>query len=441
MTERVAVLGAGVSGLTIARLLSAAGKDVTVYEREPTVGGAARSVHVDGFTYDVTGVHVIYSKDAPVLDLMQRLLQMETIRTRRRTKIFYRGTYIKYPFENGLGELPPEDRFLCLKGYVEAHYRRKYEAAPAPESFLDWIYWRFGEGIAECFMVPYNQRLWKTDLASLSSGWVAGRVPDAPLDDVVKAALGISTEGYVHQATFFYPRRGGFQAIADAMAAPVADRILLSTPVQRVERLARGFAVNGEAYDTVVNTIPLPCLVAAYDSVPEEVHEAAGDLRFVSMATFLIGLKGEDPTDHSWVYLPHPENGRVHRVTHLSNYSPEMAPPGMSCLLAEMTYRGEHRVDEREALAVVDELHDCGILNRNAVQTLHWSQAEHAYIIQDLGFTKNRSTVLSYFRDEGLHTLGRFGRCEYLNVDMCLRAAIDLAGGLLGRVVDPAELA
>jgi protoporphyrinogen oxidase len=131
----------------------------------------------------------------------------------------------------------------------------------------------------------------------------------------------------------------------------------------------------------------------------------------------------------------------VHRVTHLSNYSPEMAPPGMSSFLAEMTYRGGHLVGEDDARAVVDELHACGMLDRATVCTLDWSQAEHAYILHDLDFTRNLKTVLGYLDGEGLHTLGRFGRCEYLNVDMCLRAAIDFASRQLGREVSPSELA
>jgi len=49
---RVAVIGAGIGGLTSAALLAARGADVTVLEKEAWVGGKARRVEVDGAAID-----------------------------------------------------------------------------------------------------------------------------------------------------------------------------------------------------------------------------------------------------------------------------------------------------------------------------------------------------------------------------------------------------
>ena len=35
---------------------------------------------------------------------------------------------------------------------------------------------RFGRGIAELFMLPYNRKLWGSDLTRLGTDWVAERV-------------------------------------------------------------------------------------------------------------------------------------------------------------------------------------------------------------------------------------------------------------------------
>jgi phytoene dehydrogenase-like protein len=59
MTE-VAVVGAGLAGLVAARRLADAGAKVTVYEEREEVGGRVRSVHDDGFTYDV-GFQVLFT--------------------------------------------------------------------------------------------------------------------------------------------------------------------------------------------------------------------------------------------------------------------------------------------------------------------------------------------------------------------------------------------
>lgn len=52
MNARVAVIGAGIGGLTSAALLAARGADVTVFEKEDWVGGKARRVEVDGAEID-----------------------------------------------------------------------------------------------------------------------------------------------------------------------------------------------------------------------------------------------------------------------------------------------------------------------------------------------------------------------------------------------------
>ena len=52
VSARVAVIGAGIGGLTTAALLAARGADVTVLEKETWVGGKARRVNVDGAEID-----------------------------------------------------------------------------------------------------------------------------------------------------------------------------------------------------------------------------------------------------------------------------------------------------------------------------------------------------------------------------------------------------
>ncbi len=70
MTEHV-VVGGGLAGLVAARHLADDGRDVTLFERKPTVGGRVRTDHEDGFTFD-RGFQVLfptYPAAAAELDL------------------------------------------------------------------------------------------------------------------------------------------------------------------------------------------------------------------------------------------------------------------------------------------------------------------------------------------------------------------------------------
>ncbi len=438
---KLAILGAGISGLSLARFLIEGGfarDDVHLFESAPAVGGLCASRTVNGFTYDVAGGHILYSKDAQAMSWMKACAGGEEgfVQRDRNTKIRFEDRWVHYPFENGLGDLPPEASFDCLKGYVESWHERRAHPSEAPEEFDAWVRWRFGEGIATHFMDPYNEKVWKRDLSSLSSDWVAGRVPDAPIDDVLRSAVGIRTEGYTHQAIFYYPRTGGFQAVADGMAATVLDRVRLSTPAVELTRAGAGWRVNGEDFDAVVSTLPLTSLPDVASETPEDVADAMRGLEYNSLTCLLVALDRPEHPDLSWIYLPHPEQGPANRVTYLSNYSPDNAPEGRASFLCEVTSPGGRPCPGAEIEEeVVAGLMRAGLMTRDELLFTDHSTVKHAYVVFDHAFHRRRDAALGWMDSVGLIALGRFGRFEYDNSDQCVIKARELAGRLLARAV------
>ena len=71
---KTAILGGGLTGLTLARFLSGAGEEVVVLEAETSIGGLCRSRKESGFTFDTGGSHIIFSKDEEVLRFMLAVL-------------------------------------------------------------------------------------------------------------------------------------------------------------------------------------------------------------------------------------------------------------------------------------------------------------------------------------------------------------------------------
>jgi len=437
---KIALLGAGVSSLALARTLVERGfalDDLTLFEAAPVAGGLCRSKTVDGFTYDVSGGHILFSKDRAVMQWMKDEAGGDAafVRRERHTKIRFGNRFVHYPFENGLGDLPEQAKFECLRGYVEAWHARDKHGTPAPGDFLRWIHWRFGTGIAQHFMEPYNEKIWKRPLSELSSDWVAGRVPDAPIDDVLRAAIGQRTEGYTHQAIFYYPRSGGFQAITDGMATRLGARVRLSTPVQDLVRAADGgWRVNGEPFDLVVSTLPLNELPDVVPDMPPDAAAAMRGLAYNSILTLLVALDRPAHPDLSWIYLPHHEQGPVNRLTYMSNYSPEMAPEGKTSFLLEVTLPGGATPPgaelEREALAGIEA---AGLLRHEEVLFTDRSHCRYAYIVYDHQLAARRAAALAWCRASGIVPLGRFGRYDYFNSDQCVIAARETADTLLAR--------
>jgi protoporphyrinogen oxidase len=427
---RTGVLGGGLTGLAVASALP----ESEVLEKADRPGGLCRSITEEGFTFDYCGSHVLFSRDTEILGFVERTLGENLVRTRRNTKIYYKGRLVKYPFENGLRDLPLEDNYACLQGFLEAYIAREAGRAVAPRNFEEWMYFKFGPGISEMYLIPYNQKIWKTEPRDMSLEWVDGRVPDPPLEDILKASLGIDTEGYVHQLHFIYPREGGIESLPKAIADSCPS-IVTDWEVTGVRKEGDAFVVtNGSeerVYDRLVSTIPLPLLVRLLEGTPPEVLEAASKLRVNSVVTVMLGVDRPEINDLSWLYFPRWEEGLFNRVSFPSNYSDLNAPPGTSSVLAEITCRHGDDVwtmeDEDLVDHVVTKLDDHGLVSRGEVVFSKVARVPRAYVVFTLGFPRNAQIVRDYVEGQGIRLCGRQGELRYINTDACLRSAFDLA--------------
>ncbi|HYM39798.1 MAG TPA: FAD-dependent oxidoreductase [Thermoplasmata archaeon] len=429
----IGILGGGLSGLVLASRV----RDAEVLEAEERPGGLCRSLTADGFTFDPHGSHILFSRNPEAMAFYEDLLRGNVCRRRRNTKVFYRGRYVKYPFENGLAELPVEDNLACLLGYVQAYVGRAMDATPKPTNFREWMYYRFGKGITEAYLLPYNEKIWKTPAAEMGIEWVEGRVPDPPLEDILKSSLGIPTEGYTHQLNFLYPREGGVESLVRGLL-PKVPRVRTGFRVTSIRRTGKGWAVSDghevREYDRLVATIPIPELVAALDAAPAEVRAAGRALVHRSLVTVMVGLSRPELNDFSWVYFPTPEDGKFNRISFPSNFSDRVAPAGTSSAMAEITCDAGDTVwsspDEALIEHVVERADHLGVFRRSEVTLSRVARTRYAYVVFDLAHRRNLDVVEAYARKAGLHLLGRFGQFEYINTDQVILRALKLAGEL-----------
>lgn len=426
---KIAILGGGISGCALARMLAGDGHSVTVLEKTERPGGLCKSRKYGEFTFDEAGGHILFSKNKDVLQWQLDRCDGEagTQRVERKTKIRWHDRWVPYPFENGVGHLTKEANVECMTGYIEAYVDRRM-GKPCPENFGDWIQWRMGDGFAKHFMVPYNEKIWERELKTMASDWVAGRVPEAPIEDILRSSIGVDTDGYTHQSIFWFPLRGGFETMVRGTVAGGGFDLQCNVEVQRVEQTADGFKVNGEAYDLVVNTVPLPQIESVIQEIPDNIRADIQALKPISLINVMIGVKIDEPLpDLSWIYLPFKEQGPTNRVTYYSNYSKFNAPKGHGCFLAEVTHRGQHNPDNKEWLdGVAQGLENAGILRKEQIVLLEACNNEFAYIDQDLAFAARVARVRKWFDESGYLTFGRFGRYEYHNSDQCVHRAMQV---------------
>ena len=425
-----AILGGGLTGLTLGYLLHDKGINFEILEKETECGGLLRSLYEGGFTFDYGGSHVIFSKDKEAFDFMLKLLGDNKLRNRRNTKVLYKGHYVKYPFENGLSDLPKNDNFECVISFIKNLIQKEKGEIKKPSNLREWCYFTFGRGIARKYLIPYNEKIWKYPLDNISLEWVE-RIPNPPIEDVIKSSLGIETEGYIHQLYFYYPRDGGIQALIRSLEVKIEDRIIKNFKVKKIDKKCEKWHIsNGKderVYDNIISTIPVVELVEATDA-PREVKKAARNLNFNSLITVLIGLDVSSINDYSWIYVPS-KAILTHRISFPSNFSPHVVPEGKSSILGEITCKVGDAVwklrDEEIVRQVITDLEKLKIIDKTQVSLTKVKRLKYAYVINDLNYQENKKIVENYFKNEGIDLVGRFSEFKYLNMDMCVRSAMN----------------
>lgn len=410
---RIAVLGAGVSGLTVARLLKEKRHDVTVYEKNDTVGGLARTRFTEGYLYDPHGGHIFNSKHKEVTDWVFSILPIENWKyTVRNAKIFYKGRYITYPFELSLCELETDDAVDCIYDFIRSQEGKE------PCNFRDWVIWKFGRRIAEEYMIPYNEKIWAYPLEDMEIQWVQGKMPLPSKKEMIRSMLlKDPSERKMPHATFYYPLYGGIQTMVNAIADGLCVKNGCS--VKTIVKMENGWMVNGDGpYEQVISTIPLPELPAAM-YLPTVVCDCIKDLKYNSLTTILFDCP---KTDITWLYIPS-YRFRSHRVGYQSTLTPHACPvKDQGCGALEI-------IGDRFDISA-DFCNQDGILPAE----LHFDRVidseftKYAYVIHDTNYRKNVSVIRDYFsKEHGFHLLGRWGSWNYKNMDLCMLDAMELA--------------
>ncbi len=410
---KIAVLGAGVSGLTAGRILKDRGYDVTVYEKNESIGGLARTRFTSGYLYDPHGGHILNSKIDRVMDWVFSIVSKEKWQyTSRNAKIYFNGRYISYPFELSLCELDSEDAINCVYDFMLS------KDGDEPTNYKDWLYWNFGKSIADYYMVPYNEKIWAYPLEKMETQWMQGKMPLPSKKEIIRSMLlKDPTERKMPHSSFYYPIEGGIQTMVNSIANGL--NIKCCTPIESIEKDGVKWRINGkEEYDSIISTIPLPVIGSVYESIPDDVQNSISALKYNSLNTVLF----ECPkTDITWLYIPS-HDYKSHRVGYQSTLTPNACPNQENRGCGALEIIGS-KINDINKLVKQNALpNELGFLN-----PIDSEFTEYAYVIHNFGYEKNTSHIKKYFESqEQFHLLGRWGTWNYKNMDLCMNDAMEL---------------
>ena len=424
MSDQIVIVGAGPAGLGVASRLK---RDFCVLEKENVPGGLMRSKVVNGYTFDWAG-HIFFTKISRIRDWVCELLHDNFHWQNRESWVFSKDTYTRYPFQANTYGLPPEVVKECLMGLIDVTYQT---SADPPADFQDWIYRTYGDGIARHFMIPYNEKLWARDLATMDYHWLGGRVPKPGLSEFIDGALGPGRKDMGPNARFGYPLHGGTAALVERIIAPFKDRIETNSPVRSLD-VHNKIVITEDGreipYHTLVLTLPLLEIVRMTAGISDDVAAAARELEFLSVLCVNVGIREPNPTEKHWIYFPE-SSFLFHRIFVQGNASPNVCPDGCFSYTAEITYNQRKQVDFATAgERTVEGLQQSGLLhNPQNVDVVDLIDIPTAYIVPKQNRKQIVDTIRKWYLDHDVHLVGRFAEWEYYNMDHSLDAGWTVA--------------
>ncbi len=435
----VLIIGAGLAGLSTAYHLR--GKDYHIYEKEREVGGLCRSLKQDGFTFDYTG-HLLHLRQGYTKKMLEKMLPQKLKTHFRRASVYSKGIFTPYPFQANMYGLPKGVIKECIIGFIEAKEGREQlqslssgNQSGVNNSFKDWIINTFGNGIAKHFMVPYNEKMWRTDLSELSSEWVDWSIPVPTLDEIIGGALGLDNPNMGYSAQFLYPGEGGIEALPKAFL-PYVKNLHCNKELTGIDLEEKRALFDDESsvkYDHMVSTIPLPELLGIIRDLPTSTSELKEGLKHVSVLDINLGIDNHNISDQHWIYFPESEIP-FYRVGFYSSFSSATVPSKKSSLYVEVSYLPDTPLNKIDILEeVCAGLKKCGFIkSQDQIIVENILNIPYAYVIHDKFRCKNLPKIMTCLNEYGIFSIGRYGSWKYMSMEDAILQGREMAEAIYG---------
>jgi protoporphyrinogen oxidase len=311
---KIAIVGAGIAGLTAAYDLAHAGHNVHVYESAAQVGGLASGFRDARWQWPLERFyHHIFETDREIIRLTEEIGFSD--------KLFFRSQVTAQWWQG---------RSYDLNGPLQV---LRFPAIP----LIDRV--RFGATIA---YLKYATNDWQRLEHQTAASWTRRWMGDAAYRAMIRPLLEGKFGPYADEVNMawlwsrFKARsfklgyyKGGFQSFADALRAACERRgvkIALNTPVQALHQREQGWQISSEAgdacFDQVIVTGAPGLLQRMVPQLPSAYLQGLSKLRSMGAVVLTIALTQQLLDKTYWLMPPKGEFPFLALVEHTNFIEP-----------------------------------------------------------------------------------------------------------------------
>lgn len=294
---KIAIIGAGLGGMSAAYDLAQAGHEVDIYEAADYVGGLASGIKDEGWDWSVERYyHHWFTSDRHVFGLIDELgWRDKVVIPKPKTVAYHNGKFYRLDSIQAALTFPGYNLFgMARFGLVTAYLRylanwRTLERYPADAWMRRW----YGERVYKSLLEPLMVGKFGEHRQEVNMAWMWARL---------KART-------TRLATF----EGGFQAFCDAFAQVLRAkgvRIHLNTPTARVARSPQaGLQIDlpgGAQYaDRVLATTSPALLARLAPDLPPDYLRGLLSLKSMGAVVMILALRHQlSEEGYYWFNIP-----------------------------------------------------------------------------------------------------------------------------------------
>jgi protoporphyrinogen/coproporphyrinogen III oxidase len=346
---KIAVIGAGISGLAAAHRLTELVPDagLTVFEASNRPGGVLDTAHRDGYLIERSADSFI-TKYPWAFDLCQRIgLADELIptdETRRRALVVHNGQLHRVP--SGFVLMTPNKRWpilttpiLSLRGRLrvlaEPFAPRRPAGEAGDESVGAFARRRLGDEAYERLVQPLLGGIHTADADHLS---LAATFPEYVAQEQfhgrIQCNAAKQSDSGARYGMFVAPR-AGMSSLIDALAARFpAGSLRLATRVTNLRRIANQWQVttsagSTESFDAAIVALPAPAAAKLFARLDAKLSADLAAIQYASCAIVCLAYRrdqfGEPPDGFGFV-VPRIERRQIIAGSYASEKFPGRAP-------------------------------------------------------------------------------------------------------------------
>lgn len=417
MFKKYVVIGGGVTGLGFCNFVN--NNDVILFEKENELGGYCRTIYKNDFIWDYAG-HFFHFSNSKIMKLFyDNISTDEIIKQRKQSLIYWGDRFIDFPFQKNIHQLSKQEFIDCLYYLFK---NQKNESS----NFIEMLYSKYGEGITEKFLKPYNEKLYACNLNRLDKEAMGRFFPHSNKTEIILNMKNQEDSSY--NKVFYYPKKGAITYINSISQNVSKEAIYLNEKVTEISPIEKLIRTKNHTvhYEYLISTIPLNRLIKM---IKGGIEKKPHLLKSNKVLVFNIGFNKPSLLKNKvhWIYVPQKEI-----IFYRVGFYNHILDTEKLSVYVEIGYPKSKPIDINVDFSKVLE----GLMKLWIIDEKHIIEASchlildpaYVHITQESENYKKR--LFKKLKKHDIYSIGRYGGWKYCSIEDNIIEAQETAKGL-----------